>query len=137
MDKKEMKQIKRLKKFVSGRRGSTKPSEPSPAPPLPSPGLLGRTLEKYINRGLHPFIRIDGFNTVDGDRGRLPDREGDSIEYGPTWDMMSGGPMVRLLIRPGIDAATVCRLLKKVRAFLKEQPNVLTWAIYPTDDQPF
>ena len=80
-------------------------------------------LAHYSTRTPQKFLQFDGFmliaDKLDDDLMR-PDADGDTV-YGQieTWELMTGLPRVRVLIKPGTHRTDVLRLLRKISDWIE------------------
>jgi len=89
----------------------------------------GDLLEHYAGREPNKFVQYDGFAKNQADGIFNPDKDGDTLFSGDTWELM-GGAGVRLLIDPELGRADILRLLAKISKQIKRE-----WVKTPTGEQ--
>ena len=89
----------------------------------------GDLLEHYAGREPTQFVQYDGFAKNQADGIFNPDKDGDTLFSGDTWELM-GGAGVRLLIDPELGRADILRLLAKISKQIKRE-----WVKTPTGEQ--
>ena len=81
--------------------------------------LKGDLLAHYATKEPTAFYQYDVFTHCEGDSEMGPDEDGDSCMSCATYELMSGGPAVRVLVTAGTPGGDVVRALKKVRRWVK------------------
>ena len=76
-------------------------------------------LEHYKRKEPSLFIQYDGFYEPE-DPTALPDDDGHAIFSRLTYELMSGGPAVRVLITPETSEETIIKLLDKIKESIKK-----------------
>ena len=89
----------------------------------------GDLLEHYAGREPNKFVQYDGFAKNQADGIFNPDKDGDTLFSGDTWELM-GGAGVRLLIDPELGRADILRLLAKISKRIKRE-----WVKTPTGER--
>jgi len=89
----------------------------------------GDLLEHYAGREPNKFVQYDGFAKNQADGIFNPDKDGDTLFSGDTWELM-GGAGVRLLIDPELGRADILRLLAKISKQIKRE-----WVKTPTGER--
>lgn len=82
-----------------------------------------------------PFLQYDGFVQMWGDSVAQCDSDGDALFWGTTYELMSGGVPVRILVSERASAEDVIRILRKVAHLIKEV-GLQSGEVDP-DDLPF
>lgn len=80
----------------------------------------GDLLEHYAYKTPRAFVQYDGFAHTEEEITMRPDKDGDSLHSGLTYELMTGIPDVRVLITPRTPPGDVMRLLKKIRKWIKQ-----------------
>ncbi len=81
----------------------------------------GELLEHYAGKPVTAFYQYDGFVIAGrSDDIMRPDRDGDCLMGSATYELMSGGPAVRILVTQGTSRKDAVRLLKKLRRWIKQ-----------------
>lgn len=76
-------------------------------------------LEHYARATPHRFCQFDCFlNVGEGDDIVKPDKDGDSLFNGETYELMSGQVAVRVLITPETAKEDALRALEKIRDWI-------------------
>ena len=77
-------------------------------------------LKHYEGKEAHAFGQFDAFvNAPRGDAVVHPDEDGDAFFSGLTYELMSGGPAVRVLATSEASVKDVRRVLRKMRRMFK------------------
>ncbi len=98
----------------------------------PAHGLKSQRLAHYLEREPVLFHQIDGFNPPSCPVPDTYDDDGDELFCGHTYELMSGGPAVRVLITDGTDREVAVRLLRKMVDWLEREPDL----VYGAPDDP-
>ncbi len=81
----------------------------------------GDLLEHYAEKKPYPFVQFDFFsNVAKWDSVMHPDRDGDCVFKGPTYELMSGNSAVRILIRPDVSRKDALRGLSKIAGWIRK-----------------
>jgi hypothetical protein len=79
----------------------------------------GDLLEHYCQKEPVPFIQFDDITDSNPlDSFIEPDEDGDFLSVTDTWELMSGTPAVRVLIRPGLSKKMVSKALQKIAKWI-------------------
>jgi hypothetical protein len=81
--------------------------------------IYGELLAHYAGKAPHKFVQYDVFCQAEADSMVQPDPDGDWTCCSETYELMSGGPTVRVLILPGTPVNDVRRALKKISKWIK------------------
>ena len=85
--------------------------------------LKAELLEKYAGKDANTFIQFDGFTDDVVNMMEGKDADGDDLWLSTTSGLMTGAPSVRVLVSVGTSRKVALRLLKKIRAWLKDGAN--------------
>ena len=96
----------------------------------------GKLLEHYAHRDPTAFFQFDGWalGPDGGDSVMRPDADGDCLTSSQTYELMTGGPSVRVLVTRGTSRPDAVRLLKKLRRWVKQSDLVWPDAFEVRDD---
>lgn len=75
-------------------------------------------LKHYADREPTYFVQFDGWDKPHGAVGYPGDGDGQEINGGRTYELMTGAYAVRVLLRPGYPKARVLMLLDKIRQWI-------------------
>jgi hypothetical protein len=79
----------------------------------------------YADREPKIFKQFDAFCHEEADCIMHPNEDGDVLFVGITVELMHGRAPVRVLIDPATDGIDVLRALKKIRKWIKHEPQIL------------
>ncbi len=83
-----------------------------------------KLLEHYKHKEPTLFVQYDGFDLQDGgDDVMRPDDEGHWLSTRLTYELMSGGPNVRMLITPETSKDTILALLNKIKRWIRKSDD--------------
>ncbi len=81
-------------------------------------------LEHYKHKEPTLFVQYDSFYLPNGgDDVMRPDDEGHWLSTRLTYELMSGGPNVRMLITPETSKDTILALLNKIKSWIRKSDD--------------
>ncbi len=95
----------------------------------PDASLFSRTkvelLRHHATKELTHLLQVDGFNPSTGLFDDLRDPDDDEVTSWRKHELMTGHNVVRILAKPGADAAVVVRILTKIADWIEREPEML------------
>jgi hypothetical protein len=90
--------------------------------------LRATLLLKAAPKPIRKFLQLDGFDDMWGDNVTKPDKDGDVLFGGETYELNRSGNPVRVLVHEGTPKATVLRLLTKIGDWVERDALNLRFA---------